>query len=217
MLRKFHFWQIRISNSSGGNLHDGVRDGIDQFIRFQTPAEEIYTERMSYPCPEYLISNSSGGNLHPRECLRLQGIGEFQTPAEEIYTSPVMTRLCKILHFKLQRRKFTPKGVIRQDGVAAFQTPAEEIYTFARIFLTVLILISNSSGGNLHPYCRLACRLWRLISNSSGGNLHRNDAKPQDKIYPFQTPAEEIYTLLFSILGTSLNHFKLQRRKFTQR
>ena len=154
----------------------------------------------------------------PKGVIRQDGVAAFQTPAEEIYTIYYVAIFVVACLFQ------TPAEEIYTIGwdffvflYFVFQTPAEEIYTFARIFLTVLILISNSSGGNLHPYCRLACRLWRLISNSSGGNLHRNDAKPQDKIYPFQTPAEEIYTLLFSILGTSLNHFKLQRRKFTQR
>ena len=134
--RKFTLWKIlryrwddRVSNSSGGNLHDGVRDGIDQFIRFQTPAEEIYTERMSYPCPEYLISNSSGGNLHDGVRDGIDQFIRFQTPAEEIYTPLRGLGLLPCGDFKLHRRKFTPAWMFASARHRR---------------------ISNSSGGNLH-------------------------------------------------------------------
>ena len=75
-----------------------------------------------------------------------------------------------------------------------FQTPAEEIYTLAK----------NQAG------------MGKLVSNSIGVNLHIMANFEETSIGLFQTPAEEIYTITPPMIGSYIDGFKLQRRKFTR-
>ena len=163
-------------------------------MKFQTPAEEIYTLAKNQAGMGKLVSNSIGVNLHIMANFEETSIGLFQTPAEEIYTRYDRAAFCRVIDFKLHRSKFTQIISLKlASSPREFQTPAEEIYTLNSSILSHLSSVSNSSGGNLHFKNRKA--FWN----------RKKFQTPAEEIYTeftaaicgttqFQTPAEEIYT-----------------------
>ena len=122
-------------------------------MKFQTPAEEIYTLAKNQAGMGKLVSNSIGVNLHIMANFEETSIGLFQTPAEEIYTRYDRAAFCRVIDFKLHRSKFTQIISLKlASSPREFQTPAEEIYTLNSSILSHLSSVSNSSGGNLHNH-----------------------------------------------------------------
>ena len=98
-------------------------------MKFQTPAEEIYTLAKNQAGMGKLVSNSIGVNLHIMANFEETSIGLFQTPAEEIYTlnSSILSHLSSVSNSSGGNLHDTDGA--SKKAAKMFQTPAEEIYT----------------------------------------------------------------------------------------
>ncbi len=165
---------VRVSNSSGGNLHIISTALGRDLIAFQTPTEKIYTQ-----------------NRYRRSEIDLAG---FKLQRRNLHA--VMICFQWVLEcFKLQRRNLHAAKRRSRNDESAFQPPVEQIYTVYRPGAKIpLNRVSTSSGGNLHRLDTAIVSLPNRVSTSSGGNLHHLKGIEKGMMKLFQPPVEEIYT-----------------------